>query len=134
MKKVMKIIFVALFATALSVSATETSVESRIERAKVNLTQALKSDNEGVRNGSLLVLAKIKSEFPETDMKDFNKMLKRLTMEDSKEYIRANANLTYIYINSEELANTVKVDNAENPAVFFNKLYQELNKHLLALR
>ena len=41
---------------------------------------------------------------------------------DSYSYIRANANLAYIYINSSELASKVKVVDQENPAVFFNTL------------
>ncbi len=134
MKRMMKVTLVALFAAVMSVSAADRSVENRIEKAKLNLMQALKSDNQGVRNGSLLVLAKIKSDFPETDLTDLNKTLIRLSADDEATFIRANANLTYIYLNSVELPKTVKVDSTENPAVFFNKLYQEINKNFLALR
>ncbi len=133
MKRMMKTMFV-LLTMALSLSAAESSIESRIEKAKVNLNYSLQNENEGVRNGSLLVLAQIKSDYPNTDLTELNKTLKKLTANDSRPYIRANANLTYIYLNSEELPHTVKVDDIENPAVFFNKLYQELNKNFLALR
>lgn len=134
MKTIMKFMVVALLATVVSISAAERSIENRIEKAKVNLTHALKSDNDGVRNGSLLVLAKIKSDYPETDMSDLNKTLIKVSSNDSEAYIRANANLTYIYLNSPELVNELKVDNEENPAIFFNKLYRELNKSFLAMR
>ncbi len=134
MKRMIKIMCVAVFATVLSVSAADRSFEKRIEKAKVNLTHALKSDNDGVRNGSLLVLAKIKSDFPHLDLTGLNKTLITISADDNAAYIRANANLTYIYLNSAELAKTVKVESTENPAVFFNKLYQELNKEFLALR
>lgn len=134
MKRMMKIMVVALFATVLSVSAAERSLENRIEKAKVNLTYALQNENEGVRNGSLLVLAQIKSDFPEMDLTDLNKTLINISADDAASYIRANANLTYIYLNSAELPNVVKVESTENPAIFFNKLYQELNKNFLALR
>jgi hypothetical protein len=133
MKRI-KVMIVALFAIVLSVSAADRSLEQRIEKAKVNLTQALHSENEGVRNGSLLVLAKIKSDFPQLDLSDLNKTLISISADDNAAYIRANANLTYIYLNSAELPNLVKVESTENPAVFFNKLYQELNKEFLALR
>ena len=134
MKRMIKILVFTLFAGVLSVSAAERSLESRIEKAKVNLAHSLKSDNEGVRNGSLLVLAKIKSDFPQLDMTGLNKTLISVSADDDAAYIRANANLTYIYLNSAELPKIVKVESTENPAVFFNKLYQELNKDFLALR
>ena len=87
-----------------------------------------------MRNGSLFVLAKIKSDFPETDLTNLNKILLELSAKDSEAYIRANANLTYIYLNSEELCRMVKVDDSENPALFFSKVYLELNKDFLVLR
>jgi hypothetical protein len=133
MKKMVTGILIAVFA-ALPVFASEKNMKSkRLELAKNALVASLKSDNDGVRNSAIHIIAQIKAQYPTADLSIFNKKLTNMAKDDSRSYIRANANLTYIYINSADLPYKVKVEDKENPAVFFNSLYSELNQDFIAL-
>ncbi len=105
----------------------------KLELATKGLLASLKSENPGVRNSALHVLAKIRSEYPQADLSVFNRMLTQMSKNDAQSMIRANANLAYIYINSTELPSKVRTQDQEDPSVFFNDLYSELNKDFIAM-
>lgn len=133
MKK-MLILFAAVIFAAGTLSASEVGIDkNRMELAKRNLMQVLKSGNTGARNSALHVIAKIKSEYPNADLSEFNAVLKQLEKNDARSIIRVNANLAYVYINSPELAERIKVEDPENPAAFFSALYAELNENVIAM-
>lgn len=133
MKRMIYVLTIALLTTTSFAADRATSAEkARIDLAKKALMEVLKSDNAGARNSALHVIAKIKSEYPDVDLTVFNDMLLRLSRNDERSLIRVNANLAYAYINNPELAARVKVEDPEDPAAFFNALYNELNKAIVA--
>ncbi len=127
MKKMIYVLTIALLTTVSFAADRSTAVEKeRIDLAKKALLEVLKSDNAGARNSALHVIAKIKSDYPDVDLTVFNDMLLRLSRNDANSLIRVNANLAYAYLNNPGLAARVKVEDPEDPAVFFNALYAEL--------
>jgi hypothetical protein len=67
------------------------TMEERIESAKKNCLVALKSDNEGVVQGSIALAARIKLRAPATEMEDIQKMLNELSNEHSSATVRYEA-------------------------------------------
>ncbi|MDZ7314721.1 MAG: hypothetical protein ONB24_01220 [candidate division KSB1 bacterium] len=133
MKRMIYVLTIALLTTVAFAADQPTNVEkARIELAKRALLDVLKSENAGARNSALHVIAKIKSDYPDVDLTVFNDMLLKLSRNDERSLIRVNANLAYAYINNPELAARVKVEDPEDPAAFFNALYNELNKAVVA--
>ncbi len=126
MKKVIALF--VLLAVAGGYAADKKNIEdTKWEKAEKALLMSLKSENRGVRNSTLHVLAKIKADSPVKDMSAFNSSLLRMVRRDNDPMIRANANIIYTYINNNELAKSINVSNPEDPAAFFASLYNELD-------
>ena len=132
MKRLLGGVLILVF-TFSPLFAKSTVTAEKIELAKKGLLFSLKSENDGVRNSALHVLAKVRSEHPQADLSVFNKALTQMSKNDDRSFLRANANLAYIYINSTELPSKVRTETQEDPSVFFNELYSELNKDFVAL-
>lgn len=126
MKKVVAL-FVLLAVVGGYAAEKNNTETAKWEKAEKALLMSLKSENRGVRNSTLHVLAKIKSDDPELDMSVFNSSLLRMVRRDNDPMIRANANIIYTYINNNELAQNLSVSNPEDPAAFFASLYSELD-------
>lgn len=101
--------------------------EQDVEKIKTNYKSALESNNPGVRFSGLFNLVYMKSQYPEISLEMYNRQLQKIIKEDNEAIIRVDANLAYLYLNSEDLAYVVKVQDKENPKEFFNTLYRTLN-------
>ncbi|RPI02689.1 MAG: hypothetical protein EHM72_03550 [Calditrichaeota bacterium] len=132
MRKVMMLFFMLLLAVN-NLPAGDAAIDGKkLDLAKKGLMQTLKSDNFGARYSALHVLLKLKSDYPELNLSEFNPILVSMVKNDRASVIRVNANMAYIYINSDELSQRVKVSEREDAVAFFNSLYGELNQNALA--
>lgn len=133
MKKVLGGILVLMLAAAPLFADANTVSKENLELAKKGLMFSLKSENAGVRNSALHILAKVRADHPNANLSGFNRVLTDMSKKDDMKAIRANANLAYIYINSNELPARVRVEDREDPSIFFNDLYTELSENFVAL-
>ncbi len=106
-----------------------------MERAKMKAIagykMALASDNCGLRNDALHKIARLKSEYPGTDLSCFEPILKKMAAKDADTMVRLNAQLTLTYLSDEAMAAWVRTDKTETAFDFFNRLYQEMT-HVFA--
>ena len=128
MKKLISTVIALTLIAAFSVDAKPLTEEAHMNKYLDNLETSIKMDNNGVQFWSLFLLARVKSESPERDLSRFNKQLNRLIDREESELVRVNAKMTYLYINSDELAEKVQITDIENPLPFYTNLYIEKYK------
>lgn len=133
MKRLLSAIFVIAILATAGYSADNKVSEKTLQMAEKAYSKSLNSDNAGIRASALYNIAKMKSRFPNYDFEKLEKSVVELAKKDSDSLIRANANLTYIYMNSPELAKNVKISDTENPLMFFNEVYNTLYSNAMAL-
>jgi len=87
---------------------------------------ALASENCGLRNDALHKIARMKSEYPETDLSCFEPILKKMAVKDADAMVRMNAQLTLNYLRDSAISEWVPTQKAETSFEFFNRLYQQM--------
>ena len=92
----------AVIATTGLADTTKVSIE-KFEIAVKAYKDALNSDNIGVRNSALYQIAKLKKLTPEYKLSKFDKSLLSMTKKDDEGYLRVNAKLVYLMLNSFSL-------------------------------
>ncbi len=132
----MKRIIATSFAILLCAATlnAETMPSQKSMTAYLNsLERSLNADNDGVQFWAMFHLAQLKSENPEMNLSRFEWPLNRIIERENSELISVNAKMTLLYINSNELATTVKVADKENPFIFYTQLYFEKYKNKFGL-
>ncbi len=87
---------------------------------------ALASENCGLRNDALHKIARMKSEYPGTDLSCFEPILKKMAVKDSDAMVRLNAQLTLNYLRDNAISQWVPTQKIETSFEFFNRLYQQM--------
>lgn len=87
---------------------------------------ALASENCGLRNDALHKIARMKSEYPGTDLSCFEPILKKMSVKDSDAMVRLNAQLTLTYLRDSAISEWVPTGKTETSFEFFNRLYQQM--------
>ncbi|HPG41843.1 MAG TPA: hypothetical protein PLP19_21500 [bacterium] len=88
---------------------------------------ALASDVPGVRHSTLHVLVRLKSDFPKLDMSVFNNALKKMSDKDKQLHLQVDAKIAFIYLNSSELAATIKIQEDMAPGDVFTIIHSEMD-------
>ena len=133
MKKVLATALMTVFLASAGFSADNTVPQDKLNKAIKAFQHSLKAENNGVRHSALHVIAKLKSDYPNINLDKLDNSLLRVAKKDKDAIIRAHANLTYLYLNNNELVSKVKVTDPENPMSFFNDLHNELYEEFLSL-
>lgn len=120
-------------ALAISVQAGYKADHEKIKTYKQNIETNLQHDNDGVRFWSLYLMSRLKAEHPEKDLSDFNKKLQKMIDKDDSELIRVHAKMTYVYINDDSMAKTIKPAVKDNPIPFYVDLYMHVHNEKFGL-
>ena len=128
MKRILTYSFVALLFFSATMIANESESKKNMTTYLNSLERSLSEDNNGVQFWAMFHIAKLKSENPELNLDRFEWPLNRILERENSELIKVNAKMTLLYINSNELANQVKVVDIENPLLFYTQLYFEKYK------
>lgn len=131
MKKSMIIIASLLvFATA---GFSQIVTAKKIERAIQGYYMALKSDNNGLKNDAIFQLSRLKSTFPDLDLSQAVKELRKAIKTEKNPLVRMHADLAIIYLNDNSLAKILKIEQDEDSMTFFTRLHTKINASALAL-
>jgi hypothetical protein len=129
----MKRMIAFTFAVLLLLGATVQADDTTLDKMNIylnSLERSLTTDNNGVQFWAMFHLAQLKSENPNMDLSRFDWPLNKIIRsESSEELLTVNAQMTLLYINSNELAKDVKVTDKENPFIFYTTLYFEKYKN-----
>ncbi len=128
MKRMIAFTFAALLLLGATVQAEDTTLD-KMNIYLNSLERSLTKDNNGVQFWAMFHLAQLKSENPNMDLSRFDWPLDKIIRSESSELLSVNAQMTLLYINSNELAKEVKVTDKENPYIFYTTLYFEKYKN-----
>jgi hypothetical protein len=133
MKRILAVAMAVVIATGMARAQEKTNMPTRAKLAKLvqAYKMALNSENVGVRSSALFQLAKIKSRYPSCDLSELMSPVERLSKKDAEPILRVQANLTFVYLGDETLAQKIKTGEPDDPIVFYNTVQTELSMALL---
>ena len=124
MKRIVSTVLVLCLAAAAAHSASNAPVltETACKMYKI----ALQSDNIGLRSSAIFELAKIRSNHSHADLCEYERVLKKMSTNDSIHMVRMNAQLTLIYLQENTLSDRIKVGSNEEPSAFYARLHKAI--------
>lgn len=126
-------IFAASSINAQEVQLKYPTIESKIAFGKRNILLGLRSENVGLIEASLLLMAKIKLDFPETNTSDVQPVLDSLALMGSSSVLRYKSYLTSNICTNPEwfsMENMLRTTETEG---FFLSASQQLQNTLLGM-
>ena len=132
----MKTTMITLTGLMLVASAVFANIESHevLDQAVHNYTNALKSDNPGVRNSALYQIVCMKNVHPEANYAPIKKVVKKMADKDDNALVRVHAKLTLLYIDDPDLSNKVRTVRGEEDIQFFQRLHNEIHKSFYSMK
>lgn len=131
MKKL--IVIFSLFVIAIA-GLAKTPDRTNLDKIIQNYLFAAKSTNHGVRHDTIYQLVKLRCAYPNNDLIECEKCLKKMSTNDTHPIIRLHAQLALAYWHNDNLQTTIKVEKGEDSLTFFNRLYQAISTGNLAMQ
>ncbi len=95
--------------------------------------QNLKSDNPGVRNSAIFQIMKIKSRYPEQEIRPFISILKRITEKDYVILNRTHAYFAIICLKNPSILEYINPFEFEDPQLFFRNIHEYIIQYELVV-
>ncbi|MBN2090824.1 hypothetical protein JW964_14520 [candidate division KSB1 bacterium] len=95
--------------------------------------QNLKSENPGVRNSAIFQIMKIKSRYPEQEIRPFISILKRITEKDYVILNRTHAYFAIICLNNPSILEYINPFEFEDPQLFFRNVHDYIIQYELII-
>ena len=132
----MKTTMITLTGLMLIASAVFANIESPkvLDQAVTNYSNALKSENPGVRNSALYQIVRMKNVHPEADYASLKKVMKKMAEKDDNALVRVHAKLTLLYIDDPVLSEKVRTVRGEEDFQFFQRLHNEIHRSFYSMK
>jgi hypothetical protein len=128
----MKRMIICLVVLAMGLSAAGSEIP--LIQSQKMLVKGLQDGNVGLKCDAIFRMAEIKSCFPELQIPELERALKKAVQHETNPLVKTYAGLTLIYITDPSLYKTVQVYNRENSIDFYQRLQKTLYQHILAFQ
>lgn len=136
MKTIIIVIFIMAFAGYIHAQGDfvkHQSIETKIARGKKNILAGLRSENSGLIESSLVLIAKIKLAYPETNVADVQAVVDSIVIAGSSSTLRYKAYLTSNICADPEWFSAETILPITTVDEFFLSASQRLQNKLLGL-
>jgi len=138
MKKMMTVIAIIfiLFATGMNAQESRTKIsmnEKRVASAKKNALMGLRSGNNGLIEASLILIARIKMNFPETNIAEVKPVIDSIAFTKFSGALQYEAYLTTNICSDPEWFSADSMVRHSELEVFFLSVSQRLQNKLLGM-